>query len=147
MMKRSRRSARRRGSSRAPGAAVPQLAGDVLDRLAGRLDVGVRRHLETAGVRQHPVAGDLLELRDDGEVVADGPDAVALPERVEVAERPGTGGPQGDAAVTGTAYLAADHQQPGAEHGGGIGTLGILEERRVDRAGAVVEGQEHHAPP
>jgi hypothetical protein len=32
-----------------------------------------------------------------------------------------------------------DDQQPGAEHGGGVWALGVLEERRVDRAGAVVE--------
>ena len=49
--------------------------------------------------------------------------------------------------MAGTAQLAPDHQQPGAEHGGGVGALGVLEERRVDRAGAVVEGQEHHAAP
>ena len=83
----------------------------------------------------------------DGEVGPDRVDAVALPAGMEVGQRPGAGGTQGDAAVTGTAYLTADHQQPGAEHGGGVGTLGVLEERRVDRAGAVVEGQEHHAPP
>ena len=41
-------------SSRAPRAAVPQLAGDGLGVVAGRLDVGVRRHLEPAGVHQHP---------------------------------------------------------------------------------------------
>ena len=49
--------------------------------------------------------------------------------------------------MAGPAQLTADHQQPGAEHGGGVGTLDVLEEGRVDRAGAVVEGQEHHAAP
>src|SRR3954454_24926548 len=122
MVKPPRRSGRRTpggGSSRTPGTAVPQLAGDVLDRIAGWLDVGVGRHLEAAGVDQDAMPGDslvprLLGGRLRGEVVADGADAVALPERMEVAERPGAGGAQGDAAVTGAAYLAADHQQPGA---------------------------------
>src|SRR5215213_5332164 len=45
-------------------------------------------------------------------------------------------------APTGAPQLAADDQQPGAEDGGGVGTLGVLEERRVHRAGAVVEGEE-----
>ena len=73
---------------------------------------------------------------------------VALPAaRASVGQLPAAGGPQRDAAAAGAAQLAADHQQPGVEHGGGVGALGVLEERRVDRAGAVVEGQEHHPAP
>ena len=67
---------------------------------------------------------------------------LAAPDRVQLGQLPGAGGAQGDAAAAGTAQLAADDQQPGAEHGGGVGALGVLEERRVDRAGAVVEGEE-----
>ena len=66
-------------SSRAPGAAVPQLAGHLLGVLAGRLDVGVRRHLEAAGVHQHPAAHRSAPL-------------VSSP-RLAITGRTGSGGP------------------------------------------------------
>ena len=62
-------------------------------------------------------------------------------------ELPRAGGPQRLAAGTGAAQLAAHQQQPGAEHGGGVGALHVLEERRVDRAGGVVEGEEDDPAP
>ena len=44
--------------------------------------------------------------------------------------------------VAGAAQVTAHDEQPGAEDGRGVGALGVLEERGVDRAGGVVEGQE-----
>ena len=57
---------------------------------------------------------------------------------------PAAGGPQRDAPAPGAPDHAADHQQPGVEDRGGVGPLDVLEERRVHRAGRVVEGQEDH---
>ena len=74
-------------------------------------------------------------------------DAGPLPERVQPGQLPAAGGAQRDAAAAGTAQLAADDQQPGVEDRGGVGTLGVLEERRVDRPGGVVEGQEDDPAP
>src|SRR5262245_46042518 len=106
----------------APGAGVPQLAGDVLDRLAGRLDVGVGRHLEAAGVDEHPaadrlgaVAGDVLldadprvALGHQCEVLVDGSHPPATPDRVQVGKLPGTSGTQGDSPAAGAAQLTSD---------------------------------------
>ena len=48
---------------------------------------------------------------------------------------------------SGASDVAAHQQQPRVEHRGGVGPLDVLEERDIDRAGAVVEGQEHHPAP
>ena len=86
-------------------------------------------------------------LGDDRQLLAHRLDARALPERGQHRQLPAAGGAQRDALVAGAAQLAADHQQPGVEDGGGVGALGVLEERRVDRPGGVVEGQEDDPAP
>src|SRR4051812_21929088 len=172
------------GSSRTAGAAVPELAGDVLGVLTGRPDVGVGGHREAAGVDQHPAAahaagrvgtdvvlGVLPErlraghhrpggarlggtgagvfdadraepLRHHRQPLVHRLDPLAVPERGQHRQLPAAGGPQRDAAVARTAELAADHEQPGVEDGGGVGALGVLEEGRVHWPRRVVEGQE-----
>ena len=131
--------------------AVPWLAGVRAGLLAceGRRAGHHRPGRPALGGAGHRVvdAHAAEALGDHGHLLAHRVDAGALPERVQPGQLPAAGGAQGDAAAAGTAELAADHQQPGVEDGGGVGTLGVLEERRVDRAGGVVEGQEDHPAP
>ena len=75
------------------------------------------------------------------------PGALAPPQRVQVGQRPGAGGAQRHPAPTRAPQLAADHEQPRVEDGGGVGALRVLEERAVDRSRPVVEGQEDDASP
>ena len=150
----------RDGAGLRPGVGAggrTELAPDVAGGVTGRRDVGVGREPEAAGVDEGPPLGGLARALLDGvgssgqlgahllERLVGG--AGTLPEGVQRGQVPRAGGAQRDAPAAGAPQLAAHEQQPGREHGRGVGPLGVLEEGRVDRAGAVVEGQEHHPPP
>ena len=147
-----------------PGLACQSLR--VVRGRAGRLDVGVGAGPEAGGVdvhrprrcgtgRDEPARAGWLRPPWTACSLVTAGSVHQLPHRVETAVLPGlvqlrqlprTEGEQRDAARPGAPHLSLEHQQPGVEDGARVADLHVLEQRRVQRPGAVVEGHEHHPP-